>query len=100
MTWQFEDDWPAYDNDDLIRRISGYHRYFTYLRDFLISELGDKIEVVPLEDPGVTGNFEVTVMDTGDLIHSKRRWGQGKATSTAEKMVIVDQIKEILDDQQ
>lgn len=67
------------------------------MKSFLDSELGNQIEVLPLEDRGVTGNFEVTVVGTGELLHSKRKMGQGKATSNGERMVILDQIKELLD---
>ena len=77
----------------------GYGRYFRDLRDFLISQLGDQIEVLPKEDRGVTGNFEVTVLETGQVLHSKTKMGQGKATSRGERMAILDQIMEILDDE-
>jgi hypothetical protein len=69
------------------------------LRDFLTSQLGDQIELIPKVDSGITGNFEVTVVETGQLLHSKSKKNQGKATSTEERMVILDQIKEILGDE-
>jgi hypothetical protein len=75
---------------------SGYGKYYKSLREYLNSQLGDQIEMVPLEDRGTTGNFEVTVLGSGELLYSKRQMG-GRATSEAERMVIVDQIKELLD---
>jgi len=56
--------------------------------------------VIGVEDRGVTGNFEVTVVGTGQMLHSKRKYGQGKAESASERAVIVDQIRELLDDQE
>jgi hypothetical protein len=69
------------------------------LRDFLTSHLGDRIEWIPKEDRRITGNFEVTVVETGQLLHSKTKNKQGKATSMEERMMILDQIKEILADE-
>ena len=47
-------------------------------------------------DRGVTGNFEVTIVETNTLIHSKRK-GQGRATTTKERQMIVEQIREALE---
>jgi hypothetical protein len=47
-------------------------------------------------DRGITGAFEVTVLNTGKLIHSKRR-GQGYANTAQARQSIVDQIKEALE---
>ncbi|KAL3771474.1 hypothetical protein ACHAW5_006157 [Stephanodiscus triporus] len=44
---------------------------------------------------GVTGNFEVTIVDTGKLIHSKRQ-GHGFADTAKERQLIVEQIKEAM----
>jgi len=41
--------------------------------------------LIAKQDPGTTGNFEVTV--NGDLIHSKKA-GKGKAESEAEVAAI------------
>lgn len=77
---------------------TGFGRYYKGLRDFLNSQVGDQIELIPKEDRGITGNFEVTVLETGKLLHSTMKMGQGKATSNAERMVILDQIQELLDE--
>lgn len=66
------------------------------LRNYLKQEFGDIILVEELMDRGITGNFEVMIVNTNTLIHSKRH-GQGKAESAREKQLIVDQIKEVLE---
>jgi len=53
--------------------------------------------MVPKEDAGVTGNFEVRLLETKELIHSKRTMGHGKAESAAEVQAIVDKIQSFLD---
>jgi len=61
-----------------------------------------KIEVVGLEDKVVTGNFDVTVPDREDrILHSKRMMGGrcGRAETAEEKEFILEQIREILDDE-
>ena len=78
---------------------TGYGKYYNGLRDFLVSQLGDRIEILPKKDRRATGNFEVSVVETGQLLHSKTTMGQGKATTQGERMAILDQIMEILDDE-
>jgi hypothetical protein len=69
------------------------------LQDFLSKQgFADKIEIVGKKDSASTGNFEVTVGDNGQLIHSKRTAGQGRATSNEERALIVEMIEEYLDD--
>ena len=41
------------------------------LKDVLTNEFRDRIKVVEKMDRGVTGNFEVTIVETGKLIHSE-----------------------------
>jgi hypothetical protein len=55
--------------------VSGYRRYFNGLRDFLSTQpFAGQIQLIGKEDPGVTDGelFEVTFVDTGQMIHSKR----------------------------
>ena len=75
----------------------GYRRHFAALRDFLSTQV-PQVQVLPKEDKGVTGNFEVTVVGTGQVLHSKRHAGQGRAESLAEKEAILEQIQELLDE--
>jgi hypothetical protein len=53
-----------------------------------------------IKDRGVTGNFEVSVVETKQVLHSKRHAGQGKAESDRERQMILEQIQEILEEQQ
>ena len=57
-----------------------------------------RLDTTVLEDRGTTGNFEVTV--DGQLIHSKRHAGQGRAETDKEKAAIVRNIQAILDGEQ
>ena len=74
------------------------------MRDFLSSQLGsdddnnnsNKVELIPKEDRQVTGNFEVTVVGTGQVLHSKKHAGQGRAESLQEKRMILEQIQQLL----
>jgi hypothetical protein len=54
--------------------------------------------VIGKEDPVVTGNFEVTVIETGEVLHSKRHGGQGKAESPKEREAIVTRLEELLEE--
>ncbi len=66
------------------------------LKDFLIQEFRDLIQVNEQRDRGITGNLEVTILNTGKVIHSKRR-GQGYANTAQARQSIVEQIKEALE---
>ena len=55
----------------------------------------DRIHVVGMKDARVTGNFEVTVTSTGEVLHSKRLAGQGRAESQKERDMICEQIMEL-----
>jgi hypothetical protein len=69
------------------------------LQDFLSKQdFADKIQIVGKKDTSNTGNFEVTVGDNRQLIHSKRTAGQGRAESAKERALIVEMIEEYLDD--
>ena len=46
-------------------------------------------------DAGTTGNFEVTLVETNELIHSKKG-GKGKCESSAERAAVVEKINEFL----
>jgi hypothetical protein len=80
---------------------TGYRKYYNGLREYLLSQSSlahRRVELVPLEDARVTGNFEVTVLGTGQILHSKRQVGQGRAQTEAERRAILEQILELLDD--
>lgn len=48
-------------------------------------------------DRGITGNFEVTVVEQNDALIHSARGGLGKATSAGEREAIVKQIREALE---
>ena len=66
------------------------------LKDFLKKEFGDLITIQELMDRGITGNFEVIIVNTNTLVHSKKH-GQGRADSARERQFIVEQIREALE---
>jgi hypothetical protein len=63
----------------------------------LTQEFKDLIAVTEQADRGITGNFDVTIVNTNTLIHSKKQLGQGKCESMAERQAIVSKIKEALE---
>jgi hypothetical protein len=50
---------------------------------------------IPLKDNRITGNFEVTILNTGELVHSKKR-GKGKAESREERAHIAERVEDTL----
>jgi len=65
------------------------------LKDVLTNEFRDRIKVVEKMDRGTTGNFEVTIVETGKLIHTKKG-GQGFADTAGKQQAIVSQIMSAL----
>ena len=43
------------------------------------------VELEPMKDIGVTGNFEITLMQTKQLLHSKTSQGLGMCESIDER---------------
>jgi hypothetical protein len=82
-------------------RVLGYRRYYIALQKFLLTKVdGHKLEVLPKEDPGTTGNFEVTVVGTGQILHSKKynlSKGQNKAETDRERQAILNQIEVLIE---
>jgi len=78
----------------------GYGKYFDSLAAFLYEQFDDsEIALVAQEDRGTTGNFEITHVESGKLIHSKRQGrGQGKCTSPRERKELVEYIVAQLED--
>ena len=59
---------------------------------------GGTLEFIEIKDRSLTGNFEVTILDTGELIHSKRSGRGGKATTSAERNAIAIKIEDALEE--
>jgi len=53
--------------------------------------------VIEEKDRGVTGNFEVTILNTGEIIHSRKTRGQGRAENSTEKNEIAVKIEMALE---
>jgi hypothetical protein len=49
-----------------------------------------------MKDRGMTGNFEVIVAETGQVLHSKAHAGQGRAETTQERQAILVQIQKLI----
>jgi len=56
------------------------------------------VELVGKEDPGTTGNFEVT-LPNGALIHSKTTMGMGRCQTAEETQAVIDAIQAFIDEQ-
>ena len=50
-----------------------------------------------IKDSAATGNFEVTLLNSGELIHSKKNGGGGRCESAAEQQAVIDKIQAFLD---
>ena len=70
---------------------------FRGLKAVLEQEFGDDVEIIDRVDDGKTGNFEVRIQQTGDLVHSKTTRGQGRCESSAEQQQVIDAIKDYID---
>jgi hypothetical protein len=55
-----------------------------------------------LKDRGVTGNFIVTVLPSGHVLHTNKGGGvkKGKAQTMEERRAILTQIQVLLEDQE
>jgi hypothetical protein len=51
---------------------------------------------VLIVDPNTTGNFEVVILNNGELVHSKRA-GAGKCESAAERDALFAKIRAFLE---
>lgn len=80
--------------------VPGYYRPYKKLRDYLSTHpaLKGKIQINGKEDPIRTGNFEVTIKETGYALHSKQyNKGQSMAKSQKERDAIVTQLIKLLE---
>ena len=76
----------------------GWHSYYSYykkLKSYLFEEFGTKIYVKGYADDCLTGNFEVIITETGEIIHSKKA-GEGLASTEYFKKRIKNKIKKTL----
>jgi hypothetical protein len=72
----------------------GYGDAFYELHKFLSKQsFASQIQVEGSEDSEFTGNFDVMLGLEKTMIHSKKKQGKGKASSTEERERIVEHIK-------
>ena len=90
ITWTLSSSYNAHFTYTLPRW--NYDRFFVSLKESLDKEFPNKIEYEPIQDIDVTGNFEITLMQTGQRIHSKKHGELGTCDSVEEK----DRLKKIL----
>ena len=73
-------------------------RYANMLWDFLQNQpFASDIRYTTKRDTAITGNFEVTILETGELIHSKKRGG-GLPSTTESMHAIAIRIEDALED--
>ena len=72
----------------------GYKKYYDPLKATLNQDFPDLV-VSFIKDAGVTGNFEVTVKETGQLLHSKRASGVFP-NSTESYAALAKKVEEVL----
>jgi hypothetical protein len=66
------------------------------LKQKLEAEFGSKVEVVRKRDAGVTGNFEVRILNNGALIHSKKTQGKGRCEKKEEVDAVFANVREFM----
>jgi len=59
------------------------------------SDIADHFDLIEKMDQRITGNFEVYVLGTREILHSARR-GQGRTESLEAKQAIADHIRELV----
>lgn len=64
----------------------------------MISEFDTDVEITLNADQGKTGNFEVMIENSGELVHSKTTNGQGRCETSAEQQSIIDKVQAYIDD--
>ena len=77
--------------------VSRYHRYAVALQSVLVGEFDADVNISFIKDQGATGNFEVVITNTNELIHSKRNGGGGRCESASENQAVIDKIQAFLD---
>lgn len=77
---------------------AGYGRYVDELAVALEDRFGvGVVEVIGLQDSEITGNFEITLVQTGELIHSRATRNQGVCQSELERNQLFAKIQSYLD---
>lgn len=78
---------------------SGYAKYANALKAFLDEQsFASQIEFKAIRDSAITGNFEVTIVETGAVIYSKKRSG-GFCLKSNERHAVAVHIEDALESQ-
>ena len=64
---------------------SGFERYYSDLKSAIENRFPGQVNVLPVRDEDLTGNFEVTLLETQQLVHSKSKKGMGRCESPEER---------------
>ncbi len=56
------------------------------------------IQIKEIADPGATGNFEVRIVETGQLIHSNTQRGMGKCNTDSARHAVAIYIEDALEE--
>ena len=77
----------------------GGNKEFLSLKEFLTSKYKDKINIEGVSDIGVTGNFDVILLNTvpNKLLHSKKQYRQGTCRTDLERSQILKSIDSYLE---
>ena len=74
-------------------------RYFDPLAVALEDAFPGKVTVKGIRDPQTTGNFEVVIVPSGELIHSKTTRGQGKCETQSQIDAVIAKVEAYLSKQ-
>ena len=74
----------------------GYKRFFVSLKEALEKEFPGKVAIVAIPDTSSTGNFEVTLVKTGQLVHSKRNGGGKCDVGSEERAALFSLIRSMV----
>ena len=65
----------------------GYKRFYVSLMEALHKEFPGRLEISHIQDDAYTGNFEVILVSTREVLHSKAG-GKGKCESAEERSAL------------
>ena len=74
----------------------GYKTHYKKLKSAIGNCFGKRVKVRGDQDTKVTGNFEVFIVETGTLIHSKQA-GKGRGTGAKSQQRMIKKIQAVLD---
>jgi hypothetical protein len=67
--------------------------YFRNLKEKIEAEFGESVIVVEKKDSRITGNFEVKILNSGELIYSRKKKGQDRCEKNEEVANVLEKIR-------